>query len=50
MFIFASLMFVASGVFTVINADIQNLEETGNRIKAEQESILTATRTAITGD
>lgn len=50
MFIFASLMFVVSGVFTVINADIQNLEETGNRIKAEQESILAATRTAITGD
>jgi DHA3 family macrolide efflux protein-like MFS transporter len=49
-FIFASLMFVVSGIFTIINADIQKLEETGNRIKAEQDATLTAASTAVTGD
>ncbi|MGW8226017.1 MAG: MFS transporter, partial [Anaerolineales bacterium] len=50
LFIFASLMFVVSGIFTISNADIQNLEETGNRIKAEQDATLSATSTAVTGD
>jgi len=50
MFIFASLMFVVSGIFTIINADIQNLEETGNKIKAEQDASLSAASTVISGD
>lgn len=45
LFIFASLMFIVSGIFTAINADIRNLEETGNGPKAEKGPSVQATST-----
>ncbi len=50
MFIFACLMFIVSGIFTVTNADIRNLEETGNGLKAELNTREQTLRVPVPGD
>lgn len=50
MFIFASLMFIVSGVFTLINADIRNLEESGREIQSRQQTTAAAVHSSLSGD
>lgn len=47
LFIFASLMFVVSGVFTFANADVRKIEDTGNEIRSEQDSTVPAVGASI---
>jgi DHA3 family macrolide efflux protein-like MFS transporter len=50
MFIFASLVFVFSGVFTLINPDVRNIEENQNGITQGYESTTPLTGTTSFGD
>ena len=42
LFIFASLVFVGSGIFTLINSEMQNLEQGRSKNTLEQDSVLPA--------
>ena len=46
LFIFASLMFIASGVFTYLNADVRNIEDTRGRTSPEPNTASPATSTS----
>jgi DHA3 family macrolide efflux protein-like MFS transporter len=45
LFIFASLVFIASGVFTYLNADVRNIEDTRGRTSPEPNTASPATST-----
>jgi DHA3 family macrolide efflux protein-like MFS transporter len=50
LFIFASLMFIVSGIFTFVNVDVRNIEETGYEMRTEPDSIVPAVSTTLSGD
>jgi DHA3 family macrolide efflux protein-like MFS transporter len=50
LFIFASLMFIVSGIFTFVNVDVRNIEETGYAIRTEPDSTVPAVSTTLSGD
>jgi DHA3 family macrolide efflux protein-like MFS transporter len=45
LFIFASLMFIVSGVFTYLNADVRNIEDTRGEVSPEPNTASPATST-----
>jgi hypothetical protein len=47
LFIFASLMFIFSGVFTYLNADVRNIEDTRSAYVQEQEAASPAATTPV---
>jgi MFS family permease len=47
MFIFASLVFVICGVFTLINPAVRNIENRQSKIALEQDSSVSAVGTTL---
>lgn len=47
LFIFASLMFIVSGVFTYLNADVRNIEDTGGGAAPDPNTASQAASTPV---